>query len=54
MPAIGITADDIFSVTRSVCSSNVAGPILAVAAAMNPAMGAWLALRCRVPFKKGQ
>jgi len=25
-----------------------------VAAAMNPAMGAWLALRCRVPFKKGQ
>jgi NADPH:quinone reductase-like Zn-dependent oxidoreductase len=25
-----------------------------VAAAMNPAMGAWLALRCRVPFKKKQ
>ncbi|NTX17209.1 zinc-binding dehydrogenase [Myxococcus sp. CA056] len=27
---------------------------MTVAAAMNPAMGAWLALRCRVPFKKGQ
>lgn len=25
-----------------------------VAAAMNPAMGSWLALRCRVPFEKGQ
>ncbi|HET9957428.1 MAG TPA: zinc-binding alcohol dehydrogenase family protein [Polyangiaceae bacterium] len=25
-----------------------------VAAAMNPAMGSWLALRCRVPFKKRQ
>lgn len=27
---------------------------IAVAAAMNPAMGSWLALRCRVPFKKRQ
>jgi NADPH:quinone reductase-like Zn-dependent oxidoreductase len=27
---------------------------ITVAAAMNPAMAAWLALRCRVPFKKGQ
>jgi len=27
---------------------------IAVAAALNPAMGSWLALRCRVPFKKGQ
>lgn len=26
----------------------------AVAAALNPAMGSWLALRCRVPFEKGQ
>jgi NADPH:quinone reductase-like Zn-dependent oxidoreductase len=27
---------------------------IAVAAAMNPAMGPWLALRCRVPFQKRQ
>jgi len=27
---------------------------ITVAAAMNPAMGSWLALRCRVPFKKRQ
>jgi len=27
---------------------------IAVAAAMNPAMGSWLALRCRVPFPKRQ
>ncbi|HYQ46734.1 MAG TPA: zinc-binding dehydrogenase [Polyangiaceae bacterium] len=27
---------------------------IAVAAAMNPAMGSWLALRCRVPFRKRQ
>lgn len=27
---------------------------VAIAAAMNPAMAAWLALRCRVPFKKKQ
>jgi len=27
---------------------------IAVAAAMNPAMGSWLALRCRVPFQKRQ
>lgn len=27
---------------------------VAIAAAMNPAMAAWLALRCRVPFKRKQ
>jgi NADPH:quinone reductase-like Zn-dependent oxidoreductase len=27
---------------------------ITIAAAMNPAMGAWLALRCRIPFKKKQ
>ena len=27
---------------------------VAVAAAMNPGMSAWLALRCRVPFREGQ
>jgi len=27
---------------------------ITMAAAMNPAMGSWLALRCRVPFKKRQ
>jgi NADPH:quinone reductase-like Zn-dependent oxidoreductase len=27
---------------------------IAIAAAMNPAMGSWLALRCRVPFKERQ
>src|SRR5436190_3520770 len=27
---------------------------ITIAAAMNPAMGSWLALRRRVPFKKGQ
>lgn len=38
---------------RSLVLSRDCDPI-AIAAAMNPAMGAWLALRCRFPFKKKQ
>jgi NADPH:quinone reductase-like Zn-dependent oxidoreductase len=43
----------VVDVRRSVVLPRGTDPV-AVAAAMNPAMGAWIALRCRVPFKKGQ
>jgi NADPH:quinone reductase-like Zn-dependent oxidoreductase len=38
---------------RSLILPRDADPVT-IAAAMNPAMAAWLALRCRVPFKKKQ
>lgn len=38
---------------RSLVLPRGCDPIV-IAAAMNPAMAAWLALRCRVPFKKKQ
>lgn len=38
---------------RSVALPDGADPV-AIAAAMNPALAAWLALRCRVPFTPGQ
>jgi NADPH:quinone reductase-like Zn-dependent oxidoreductase len=43
----------VIDVERSIVLPRDVDPI-AVAAALNPAMGSWLALRCRVPFKKGQ
>jgi NADPH:quinone reductase-like Zn-dependent oxidoreductase len=38
---------------RSIVLPRGTDPV-AVAAGLNPAMGSWLALRCRVPFKKRQ
>jgi len=43
----------VIEVARSLVLPRDTDPI-AVAAALNPAMGSWLALRCRVPFKKRQ
>ncbi len=43
----------VIDAARSFVLPSDADPI-AVAAAMNPAMGSWLALRCRVPFVRGQ
>jgi NADPH:quinone reductase-like Zn-dependent oxidoreductase len=43
----------VVEVDRSVVLPPGTDPI-AVAAGLNPAMGSWLALRCRVPFKKRQ
>ena len=40
------------SVAQSSCPTNV--DVLKVAAAMNPAMSAWVALRRRVPIEAGQ
>ncbi len=43
----------VIEVDRSLVLPHDCDPI-AIAAAMNPAMGAWLALRCRISFEKGQ
>jgi hypothetical protein len=43
----------VIEVGRSVVLPDDVDPIV-VAAALNPAMGSWLALRCRIPFTKGQ
>jgi NADPH:quinone reductase-like Zn-dependent oxidoreductase len=43
----------VIDIDRSIVLPRDTDPI-AVAAALNPAMGSWLALRCRVPFTKGQ
>jgi NADPH:quinone reductase-like Zn-dependent oxidoreductase len=43
----------VIEVDHSIVLPSSSDPI-AVAAAMNPAMGSWLALRCRVPFHKRQ
>ncbi len=51
---MGSMADKtVIEVDRSIVLPRDVDPI-AVAAALNPAMGSWLALRCRVPFKKRQ
>lgn len=52
--AAGSLADKtVIEVDRSIVLPDGADPV-AVAAGMNPAMGPWLALRCRAPFRKGQ
>lgn len=43
----------VIDVHRSIVLPREVDPVL-VAAALNPAMGSWLARRCRVPFKKRQ
>lgn len=43
----------VIDVNRSIVLPRDVDPV-AVAAALNPAMGSWLALRCRVSFKKRQ
>jgi NADPH:quinone reductase-like Zn-dependent oxidoreductase len=51
---LGSMADKtVIEVDRSMPLPRDIDPI-AVAAALNPAMGSWLALRCRIPFKKRQ
>lgn len=50
----GTMADrTVIDLRRSIELPDGCDPV-AVAAAMNPAMAAWLALRCRVPFQAGQ
>lgn len=50
----GTMADKtVIELRRSIGLPDDCDPV-AVAAAMNPAMAAWLALRCRVPFQAGQ
>jgi NADPH:quinone reductase-like Zn-dependent oxidoreductase len=52
--AMGSMADQtVIDVDRSLVLPRGSDP-LAIAAAMNPAMGAWIALRCRAPFRKRQ
>src|SRR5262245_53345271 len=49
---MGSMADKtVIDVDRSVVLPRDVDPI-AIAAALNPAMGSWLALRCRIPFTK--
>lgn len=43
----------VIELDRSIELPRDVDPVL-VAAALNPAMGSWLALRCRIAFKKGQ
>lgn len=43
----------VIELDRSIVLPSDADPVT-IAAAMNPAMGAWLALRCRFPFVAGQ
>lgn len=43
----------VIALDRSIVLPPDADPVT-IAAAMNPAMGAWLALRCRFPFTAGQ
>jgi NADPH:quinone reductase-like Zn-dependent oxidoreductase len=43
----------VVDVDRSLVLPSHVDPVV-VAAALNPAMGSWLALRCRIPFKKRQ
>ena len=51
---IGTLADKtVIETDRSIALPADANPV-DVAAAMNPAMAAWLALRCRLPFQQGQ
>lgn len=51
---MGTMADKtVIKLSHSVELPNDCNPV-SVAAAMNPAMSAWLALRCRAPFESGQ
>lgn len=51
---MGTMADKtVIEVDHSIEIPHDCDPVV-VAAAMNPGMSAWLALRCRVPFQKGQ
>lgn len=51
---MGSMADKtLVDVDRSLVLPRDVDPV-AIAAALNPALGSWLALRCRVPFKKRQ
>lgn len=51
---IGTMADKtVIELDHSIELPNESDPVI-VAAAMNPAMASWLALRCRVPFQSGQ
>jgi len=43
----------VIDISHSIELPDDADPV-AIAASMNPAMAAWLALRCRVPFRAGQ
>jgi len=52
-PVGSMAEKTVIEVDRSIVLPASSDPV-AIAAAMNPAMGSWLALRCRVPFKKGQ
>jgi NADPH:quinone reductase-like Zn-dependent oxidoreductase len=52
-PMGSLAEKTVIEVDRSIVLPRHADPI-AIAAALNPAMGSWLALRCRVPFTKGQ
>jgi len=52
-PMGSLAEKTVIDVDRSLVLPPDCDPI-AIAAAMNPAMGAWLALRCRIPFKAGQ
>ena len=48
-----MAAKTVIDRSRSIVLPDDADPV-AIAAAMNPAMASWLALRCRVPFQAGQ
>ncbi|QIL90966.1 zinc-binding alcohol dehydrogenase family protein [Microbulbifer sp. SH-1] len=51
---IGTMADKtVIKLDHSIELSSESDPV-AIAGAMNPAMASWLALRCRVPFERGQ
>ncbi len=51
---MGSMADrTVVEVDRSIVLPDSVDPAV-IAAALNPAMGSWLALRCRVPFRKRQ
>jgi NADPH:quinone reductase-like Zn-dependent oxidoreductase len=43
----------VINIDRSIVLPPDVNPVV-VAAGLNPAMGSWLALRCRMPFTKGQ
>jgi len=52
-PLGSMAAKTVIETDRSIVLPRDVDPI-AIAAGLNPAMGSWLALNCRVPFKKRQ
>ncbi|MFT3837921.1 MAG: zinc-binding alcohol dehydrogenase family protein [Myxococcaceae bacterium] len=52
-PAGALAEQTVIERRRSIVLPSDCDPVT-IAAAMNPAMGSWLALRCRIPFKKKQ